>query len=52
MKQGPPLSPLPVTRLRARHILGLCLLFGCNKVERDWSKCAGDAAPCACGAQP
>ena len=36
--------------LRIHYVLPFCLLFACDKTERDWSKCSGnDAAPCAQG---
>ena len=34
--------------LRIYCVLPLCLLFACDKTERDWSKCS-DAAACAQG---
>jgi hypothetical protein len=34
--------------LRIHFVLPFCLLFACDKVERDWSKC-NDAAACAPG---
>ena len=37
-------------KLRIHCFLPLCLLLACDKVERDWSKCSGNAAaPCAPG---
>ena len=35
-------------KLRIYYVLPFCLLFACDKVERDWSKC-NDAAACAPG---
>ncbi len=34
--------------MRIYYVLPLCLLFACDKTERDWSKCS-DAAACAQG---
>ena len=36
-------------KLRIQYVLPFCLLFACDKVERDWSKCNLDASPCKTG---